>query len=150
MSPVCSLLGLHPEAETPILWPPDMKSWLICKDPDAGKDRGQEENGMTEDEMAGWHHWLDGHGFGWTPEAGDGQGGLACCSSWGRKESDMTEWLNWTELIQTDICKPNINIKFTQFCNVEFFFTNLVLKNYYEIKSRPETVEFLNFQPYLL
>ena len=81
------------EAETPILWPPDVKSWLIGKDPDAGKDWGQEEKGMTEDE----HHWLKGHGFGWTPGVGDGQGGLACCSPWGCKESDTTEWLNWTE-----------------------------------------------------
>jgi len=86
------------EAETPILWPPHAKSWLIRKDPDAGRDWGQEEKGTTEDEMAGWHHQLDGHGFGWTPGAGDGQGDLACCDSWGRKESDMTEWLNWTEL----------------------------------------------------
>ena len=73
------------------------KSWLIWKDPDAGKDWGQEEKGDTEDEMAGWHHWLNGHGFGWTPGVGDGQGGLVCCSSWGHKELDMTEQLNWTE-----------------------------------------------------
>ena len=85
------------EAETPMLWPPDGKSWLIWKDPDAGKDREQEEKGMTEDEMVGWHHRLNGYGFGWTPGVGDGQGGLACCGSWGRKESDTTEWLNWTE-----------------------------------------------------
>jgi len=85
------------EAETPILWPPDAKSWLIWKDPDAGKDWGQEK-GTTEDEMVGWHHWLDWHGFGWTPGVGYGQGFLVCCSSWGRKKSDMTEWLNWTEL----------------------------------------------------
>ena len=84
------------EAETPILWPPDAKSWLIGKDPDAGKDWGQEQKATTEDEMVGWHHWLNGHGFGWTLGVGDGQGGLACCSSWGRKESDTTEWLNWT------------------------------------------------------
>ena len=84
------------EAETPILWPPDTKSWLIWKDPDAGKDWGQEK-GMTEDKMAGWHHWLNGHEFGWTLGVGDGQGGLACCGSWGRKESDTTEQLNWTE-----------------------------------------------------
>ena len=64
------------------------------KDPDAGKDSGQEEKGMTEDEMVGWHHRLDGHGFGWTPGVGDGQGGLACCRSWGHQESDMTERLN--------------------------------------------------------
>ena len=82
------------EAETPILWPSDAKSWLIGKDPDAGKDWGQEEKGMTEDEMVGWHHRLDGHGFGWTLGVGDGQGGLACCGSWGCKESDTTEWLN--------------------------------------------------------
>ena len=86
------------EAETPILWLPDAKSWLIGKDPDAGKDWGQEEKGMTEEEMVGWHHRLDGHGFGWTPGVGDGQGGLVCWGSWGRKESDPTEPLNWTEL----------------------------------------------------
>ena len=85
------------EAETPVVWSPDAKSWLIGKDPDAGKDWGQEEKGMTEDEMAGWHHWLGGHGFGWTPGVDDGQRGLVCCNSWGCKESDMTEWLNWTE-----------------------------------------------------
>ena len=87
------------EAETPILCPPDAKSWLIWKDPDAGKDWGQEEKGMTEDEMVGWHYRLNGHGFGWTPGVGDGQGGLVCCSSWGRKELDTTEQLNWTENI---------------------------------------------------
>ena len=86
------------EAETPILWPPDAKSWLIWKDPDAGKDGGQEEKGTTEDEMVGWHHRLDGNGFGWTLGVGDGQGGLACCDSWDHKESDTTERLNWTEL----------------------------------------------------
>ena len=85
------------KAETPILWPPDVKSWLIWKDPDAGKDWGQEEKETTENEMVGWHHWLNGHGFGWTPGVGDGQGGLACCGSWGHKESDTNEWLNWTE-----------------------------------------------------
>ena len=87
------------EAETPILWPPDAKNWLIWKDPDAGKDWGQEEKGTTEDEMVGRHHSLNGHGFGWTPGAGDGQGCLACCGSWGRKESETTEQLNWTEVI---------------------------------------------------
>ena len=86
------------EAETPILWPPDAKSWVIWKNPDAGKDWGQEEKGITEDEMVGWHHWLNGHGFGQTLGVGDGQGGLACCGSCDRKESDMTERLNWTEL----------------------------------------------------
>ena len=69
---------------------------------DAGRDWGQEEKGTTEDEMAGWHHWLDGHEFKWTPGVGDGQGGLACCDSWGRKESDTTERLNWTEYYCND------------------------------------------------
>ena len=82
------------EAETPIFWAPDAKSWLIWKDPDAGKDWGQEEKGMTEDE----HHRLNGHGFEWIPGVGDGQGGLACSGSWGRKELDTTERLKWTEL----------------------------------------------------
>ena len=86
------------KAETPVFWPPHAKSWLIGKDPDAGRDWGQEERGTTEDEMAGWRHRLDGHEFEWTPGVGDGQGGLACCDSWGHKESDMTERLNWTEL----------------------------------------------------
>ena len=86
------------EAETLVLWPPDVKSWLIGKDPDAGRDWGQEDKGMTEDEMAGWHHQLNGHEFEWTPGVGDGQGSLACCSPWAHKESDMTEWLNWTDI----------------------------------------------------
>ena len=86
------------EAETPILWPSDVKNWLIWKDPDAGRYWGQEEKGTTEDEMAGWHHWLNEHESEWTPGVGDEQGGLACCGSWGGKESDMTEQLNWTEL----------------------------------------------------
>ena len=85
------------KAETPVLWPPHAKSWLIGKDSDAGRDWGQEEKGTTEDEMAGWHHGLDGRESEWTPGVGDGQGGLACCSSWGHKESDTTERLNWTE-----------------------------------------------------
>ena len=86
------------EAETPIIWPPHAKSWFIEKDPDAGKDWGQEEKGMTEVEMVGWHHRLDGLESEWTPGDGDGQGGLVYCSSWGRKESDTTDRLNCTEL----------------------------------------------------
>ena len=82
------------EAETPTFWPPDGKNWLIGKDSDAGRDWGQEK-GITEFEMAGWHHWLDGHKSEWTPGVGDGQGGLVCCDSWGHKESDTTELLNW-------------------------------------------------------
>ena len=86
------------KVETPVLWPPHAKSWLIGKDSDAGRDWGQEEKGTTEDEMTGWHHRLDGLEFEWTPGDGNGQGGLACCDSWGRKESDTAEWLDWTEL----------------------------------------------------
>ena len=82
------------EAETPVLWPPHVKSWLIGKDPDTRRDWGRKEKGTTEDEMAGWHHRLDGHEFEWTPGVGDGQGGLACCDSWGRKQSDRTERLS--------------------------------------------------------
>ena len=90
------------QAETPVLWPPHAKSWLIGKDSDAGRDWGQQEKGMTEDEMAGWHQWLDGCESEWTPGVGDGQGGLACCNSWGHKESDTTERLNWAELNWTE------------------------------------------------
>ena len=86
------------EAEIPVLWPPHVKSWLIGKDSDAGRDWGQEEKGTTEDEMAGWYHQNDGCEFEWTPGVGDGQGGLVCCDSRGHKELDTTEWLNWTEL----------------------------------------------------
>ena len=83
------------EPEALILWPPDAKRWLIWKDPDAGKGWKQEEKGMTEDEMVGWHRWLNGQEFEKTLGVRDGQGRLACCSPWGPKESDMTEWLNW-------------------------------------------------------
>ena len=86
------------DAESPILWPPHAKSWLIGKDSDAGREWRQEEKGTTEDEMAGWHHLPDKRESEWTLGVGDGQGGLACCDSWGRKESDTTERLNWTEL----------------------------------------------------
>ena len=85
------------EAQTPILWPPHVKSWLIGKDPDGGRNWGQEEKGSTENEMAEWHHWLDGHEIEQAPGVGDGQGGLVCCDLWGHKESDTTELLNWTE-----------------------------------------------------
>ena len=91
------------KAKTPVLWPPHVKSWLIGKDCDGGRDWGQEEKGTTEDEMAGWHHWLDGRESEWTPGVGVGQGGLVCCDSWGRKESDTTEWLIWSDLIWRQI-----------------------------------------------
>ena len=84
------------EAETPILWPPNVKNWCTGKDPYVRKYWRQEEKGMTQDEMVGWHHQLNGHEFGWTPGVGDGQEDLVCCSPWGCKESDTTEQLNWT------------------------------------------------------
>ena len=87
------------EAETSILWPPDAKSWLFGKDPDARKDWGQEEKGTSEDEMFWWHHWLNGHGFEWTLGVGDRQGSLACCGSWNHEELDTTEQINEIELI---------------------------------------------------
>ena len=89
------------EIEVPILWPPDVKNWLIGEDPDAGKDWGWEEKGTTEDEMVGWHHRLTGHEFEQAPGIGDGQESLACCSPWGHKELDMTEWLNWTDAVNS-------------------------------------------------
>ena len=92
------------EAETPIIWPPDVKTWLTRKDPDAGRVWGQEEKGMTEDEMVRWHHQLSGHGSGWTPGVGNGQGGLACCGSQGHKELDTTKRLNWTEWVLRNWC----------------------------------------------
>ena len=112
------------KAQTLKLWPSHVESWLIGKVSDAGRDWGQGQKGMTEDEMAGWHHQLDGHEFGWTPRAGDGQGGLVCCNSCGRKESDKTEWLNWTKL------KVIIGIFFSywHFLNCfEFVFVGLLL-----------------------
>ena len=92
------------KAETPILWPPRVNSWLIGKDFDAGRDWGQEEKGTTEDEMAGRHHWLDGRESEWTLGVGDGQGGLACCDSWGRKELNTTERLNWPSHVAFPLC----------------------------------------------
>ena len=91
------------EAEAPILWPPDVKSQLTGKDPDAGKDRIQEEKGMTEDEMVGWHHRLNGHEFGQAPGDGEGQGSLVCCSPWGCKELDMTKRLN-SNKVENSLC----------------------------------------------
>ena len=112
ISPEYSLEGLDAEAETPILWPPDGKSWLMWKDPDAGKDWRQEEKETTEAEMVGWHHWLNRHEFEQAPGVGDGQVSLVCWGPWGRKESDRTEQLNWAESYLREtvnsflICKP--------------------------------------------
>ena len=123
------------KAETPILWPPHAKSWLIGKDSDAGRDWGQEEKGTTEDEMAGWHHWLDGHEFEWTLGVGDGQGGLACCDSWGCKESDTTEQLNWTEHTYRGLLCNHLkhHIEFQQTRNGGNFLN--LIKNMYQKKA---------------
>ena len=103
INPGISLEGTMLKLKLQYFGPPHEKSWLIGKDSDAGREWGQEEKGTTEDEMAGWHHWFDGHESEWTLGVGDGQGGLACCDSWGHKESDTTERLNWTEL---NWCSP--------------------------------------------
>ena len=100
----------HAEAEAPILWPPDAKNWLIERDPDAGKDRRQEEKVTIEDEMVGWHHQLDGHEFEQGLEVDDGQGRLACCTPWGPKEWDTTERLNWTELNGLEVFPTFFNL----------------------------------------
>ena len=112
----------HAEAEAPVLWPPHAKSWLIGKDSDARRDWWQEEKGMTEDEMAGWHHRIDGREFEWTPRVGDGQGGLACCNSWGRKELDTTERLNWTELKDFSPLTSGIYWYCKAYCQSNYYF----------------------------
>ena len=111
------------KAETSVIWPPHEKSWLIGKDSDAGRDWGQEEKGTTEDEMAGWHHWLDGCESEWTPGVGDRQGGLACCDSWGLVGHDWATELYWTEwfvseLIWTEYFKyfNKLKVKVDQSC----------------------------------
>ena len=86
-------------------------TWLMRKDPDAGKDWRQEEKGTTEDEMVGWHHWLDRHEFEQAPGVGDGQGSLVCCNPWGQEKSDMTVWLNWTECIKIYRCQNQVDYK---------------------------------------
>ena len=115
ISPGCSLERMMLKLK---LWPPHAKSWLVGKDSDAGRDWGQEK-GTTEDEMAGWHHWLDGRESEWTPGAGDGQGGLACCNSWGRRvghnwatELIWTVRLNWTEWWFASILQINSNVMY--------------------------------------
>ena len=113
------------EAETPILWPLDMKNWLIGKDPNAGKDWRQEEKGMAEDEMVVWHHQLDGYEFEQSPGVGDRQGSLACCSPLGRKESDITEQLNWTEGWQEGKFPKITRLLLPLQCTGFFLLTNL-------------------------
>ena len=120
------------EAETPVLWPPHAKSWLIGKDPDAVRDWGQEEEGTPEDEMAGWHHWPNGHEFEWTPGVGNGQGGLACCDSWGHKELDTTEWLNW----RADLMYTTSEQIIWEFFHVSTHFALLLQEWKYNMESK--------------
>ena len=121
ISPEYLLEGLMLKTdEISILWPPDVKSWVIWKDPDAGKDWRREEKWVTEDEMAGWHHRLDGHQFEQALGDGDGQGSLGCCSPWGLKESDTTERLNnkkGGQLRRAPLPVPRRPLKFGGFCN---------------------------------
>ena len=114
------------EAETSILWPPHAKSWLIGKDSDAGRDWRQEEKGTIEDEMAGWHHRLDGHEFEWTPGVGDGQGGLACCDSWGcRVRHDWATELNWIDN-QVHYIKTYITVLWKSInCHIFYYFNSI-------------------------
>ena len=119
------------KAETPVLWPPYGKSWLIGEDSDAGRDWGQEEKGTTEYEMAGLHHWLDGRESEWTLGVGDGQGGLACCDSWGPKELDMTERLNWTELKQWRFATSVWNINLHKLSFIQYAWNKLSIWHKY-------------------
>ena len=122
------------EAEIPIFWLPDVKNWLIGKDPDAGKDWRQEKNGTTEDEMVGWHHWLDGHEFEQAPGVGNRQGSLTFFSPWDCKESDMTERLNWTnwpkhvEIIQKEVYLLKIKILIRTKEKISVFYSGLKRK----------------------
>ena len=116
------------KAEALVLWPPHVKSWLTGKDSSAGRGWGQEEKGTTEDEMAAWHHRLDGSESEWTPGVGDGQGGLACCDSWHRKESETTERLNWTDTQKT--CTMSKNME------------NAHMKSYQKSINRPNLLEW--------
>jgi len=136
------------KAETPVLWPPHAKSWLIGKDSDAGRDWGQKEKGMTEDEMSGWHHWLDGRESEWTPGVCDGQGGPACCDSWGAKSrprlSDWTElkWIkdkdNLAEFVMpTEVGVFSIHKSCPPLCNMWISFTNRDLCYLYKGKLMP-------------
>ena len=129
------------EVETPIIWPPDAKNGLIGRNPDAGKDWRWEKKGMTEDKMVGWHHQLNGHGFGWTPGNGDGQGGLVCCGSWGRKESDMTERLNWIYNTEYLFCVIWIWMFDIFRCNILLPYLSIDLKKFIFLTRHPNKIK---------
>ena len=140
------------EAEAPILWSLDVKKWLIGKDPDAGKDWRQEEKGMTEDKMAGWHHWLNGHEFKQAPGVGDGQGNLAYCSPRGHKESDTTKRLNWTEFSQSvSRVQPTNILSILYIKYVHVLFHKYVVRTYFSSWIRLSLVQhFCHFYKFLL
>ena len=117
------LNGTDVEAEIPVLWPPDAKSWLIWKDPDDGKDWRWDEKGTTEDKMVGWHHWLSEHEFEQIPGVGDGQGGLVCCSPWGCKVRARLS--DWTELI---LWNTTFKWVYLLLCLLFLFFSQLFVK----------------------
>ena len=119
------------EAETPILWPPGVKNWLIWKDHDAGKDWRQEEKGTTEDEMVGWHHGCSEHEFEWTPGVGDGQRNLACCNVYSHKESETTERSNWTELNWSPPPVPGLSVGLTEASIVNALWTDFSFCQFY-------------------
>ena len=120
--------------------PPYVKNCLVRKDPDAGKNWRQEEKGATEDGMLGWHHWLKGHEFDQAPGVDDGQGSLACCSPWGHKESDLTEWLTWTEIVEQKITLCVIQYTSTSMCIVAVFTIAMIWKQF-EIPSIDEWIK---------
>ena len=145
------------KTETPVLWPPHAKSWLTGKDSDVGRDWEQERKVMTKDEMAGWHHWLNGHESEWTPGVGDGQGGLACCNSWGRKESDTTETeLKWTELNHWVLQAENENDQRTSLWHSFFLFkyvrylTSSNIKTIWKVHSEESQLHLYSPQPFIL
>ena len=124
------------EAETPILWPPDVKNWLLGKDPDAGKDWRQEEKGTTEDEMVRWHLWLNGHESEQALGVGDGQGSLECYTPWGRKESDTTERLNWPLCVCMCVHKSSLDKCIIKYFDSLQWFTGLDSSLWYKYQAK--------------
>ena len=135
------LILCHPLILLPSIFP-SIRVFSIGKDPDAGKDWGREEKGTTEDEMDGWHHWLSGHEFGWTPGVGDLQGGLACCGSCSCKELDTTEWLNWTER-----CSPFANT--LSLCHIYLIPKTVFFTWEFSVDLTNELILFLALETYM-
>ena len=142
------------KAETPVLRLPHVKNWLIGKDSDAGRDWRPEEKGTIEDEMVGWHHHLNGHEFEWTLDVDDGQGGLECCDSWGRKESDTTEWLNWTVSFRVSValilCLEDMSIDISGVLIVLFHSHQFLLFVSVGVCFRCSCIRFIYIECYIL